>query len=404
MSAPISSEAPAIPQEADVPIPATSNSPTKAPAALSNKKPTDDETQKSAAIVPGGEPIATLPIKTPFVAPLSASVPPPPPTLTAAQQEKYDLVLATVSNWTVVPEKAGKASPTSPITDDERIWLTRECILRYLRATKWSEPEASKRLLDTLTWRREYGVESHTADYISPENETGKQVIIGFDNAARPCLYLNPAKQNTQRSERQIQHLVFMLERVIDLTGPGQETLSLLVNFKSSSNSSGPNVSQGRQVLNILQTHYPERLGRALVINVPWFVWGFFKIITPFIDPLTREKLKFNEDLRSHIPKAHLLSGFGGDVNFEYDHSIYWPSLIKLAEDRRAAQKARWVQAGKRVGENEGYLKGGDQESLVGSEKALEVLAKQEDPKQDADLDEKKLEATPDVAGLKIVE
>lgn len=85
--------------------------------------------------------------------------------------------------------------------------------------------------------------------------------------AARPCLYLNPAKQNTKKSDKQIQHLVFMLERVIDLMVPGQETLSLLVNFKESGSGSNPSVGQGRQTLNILQTHYPERLGRALVIN-----------------------------------------------------------------------------------------------------------------------------------------
>lgn len=147
------------------------------------------------------------------------------------------------------------------------MWLTRECLLRYLRATKWNAAEAPKRLLGTLIWRREYGLAKHTASYISPENETGKQVILGYDIAARPCLYLNPAKQNTKKSERQIQHLVFMLERVIDLMIPGQETLSLLVNFKESSSGSNPSVGQGRQTLNILQTHYPERLGRALVIN-----------------------------------------------------------------------------------------------------------------------------------------
>lgn len=86
---------------------------------------------------------------------------------------------------------------------------------------------------------------------------------MGYDNVARPCLYLIPANQNTKESERQVQHLVFMLERTIDLMPPGQETLALLVN----STGSTVNIGQGRAVLNILQTHYPERLGRALVIK-----------------------------------------------------------------------------------------------------------------------------------------
>jgi head-tail adaptor len=57
-----------------------------------------------------------------------------------------------------------------------------------------------------------------------------------------------------------------MLERVIDLMIPGQETLSLLVNFRRAAGEQS-RVQGRRQTLNILQTHYPERLGRALVIN-----------------------------------------------------------------------------------------------------------------------------------------
>jgi len=207
------------------------------------------------------------PIRTPFTSPLETSKPPPPPTLTPDQEAKYDSLFKTVSAWTDIPTNSVINSPKAALTDDEHMWLTRECLLRYLRATKWNAVEAPKRLLGTLIWRREYGLAKHTTSYISPENETGKQVILGYDIAARPCLYLNPAKQNTKKSERQIQHLVFMLERVIDLMIPGQETLSLLVNFKESSSGSNPSVGQGRQTLNILQTHYPERLGRALVIN-----------------------------------------------------------------------------------------------------------------------------------------
>jgi hypothetical protein len=214
----------------------------------------------------GAEQELKAPVKTPFTAALPISQPGECAPLTADQEAKYAYLLSTVSTWTTVPTTFAKNAPMDAIAEKERMWLTRECLLRYLRAVKWNTVEAEKRLLGTLTWRREYGADAIAPDYISPENETGKQVILGYDNASRPCLYLNPSKQNTQRSPRQIQHLVFMLDRVIDLMLPGQETLSLLVNFAESS-ANGPSVSQGRQVLSILQTHYPERLGRALVIN-----------------------------------------------------------------------------------------------------------------------------------------
>jgi CRAL/TRIO domain/CRAL/TRIO, N-terminal domain len=340
--------------------------------------PNGSSSQESAA----REEKPARPQMTPISHPVESTVIPNPPELTAEQQSKYEALLETVKSWKEIPSTKGKQGP---ITENEILWLTRECLLRYLRATKWNTADAEKRLLGTLTWRREYGVEELTGDHISPESETGKQFIVGWDIAGRPCHYLNPGRQNTEPSPRQVQHLVFMLERVIDIMVPGQETLALLINFKTSKTrtNTAPGLSQGREVLNILQTHYPERLGRALIINsmylsplgdhasdnglVPWVVSGFFKLITPFIDPLTRQKLKFNDDMRQHVPPQQLWDQFHGDMEFEYEHSVYWPALLKFAEERYSERRERWVKAGKYYGESEVYLRGGNAPSVFQS-------------------------------------
>lgn len=251
---------------------------------------TSSETPVSTAVspeaVPNGSQLS-LPVSAadglvqkPFALPLDTSKPETPAPLTADQQAKYDTVLRAVSQWTTVPTTAAKNAAVEPITDDERLFLTRECLLRYLRATKWNVPEAIGRLQRTLTWRREYGVAKLTEDYISVENETGKQVILGYDIHARPCLYLLPSNQNTEKSDRQIEHLVYMLERVIDIMGPDQETLALIVNYNETKSGQNASVGQAKQTLNFLQNHYPERLGRALVINsMPSFLYFLCLII-----------------------------------------------------------------------------------------------------------------------------
>jgi hypothetical protein len=313
-------------------------------------------------------------IKTPFDAPLETSKPAVRPPLTAEQELKYESLLANVLKWTEIPTTSTKGAAKAPLTDSERMFLTRECLLRYLRASSWNLTTAEKRLENTLVWRREYGLESHTADYISIENETGKQLIIGWDVEGRPCQYMRPSKQNTVRgTERQIQHLVFMLERSIDLMPPGQETLALLINFAETKSGQGATLSQGKQTLNILQNHYPERLGRALVTNVPFYIWGFFKLITPFIDPLTREKIRFNEDMGLHVPRAQLLKESAGEVEFEYDHAIYWKALNELCEQKMSQFRARWEKGGSRIGESELYLRGGDAKSVSETEVATET-------------------------------
>ena len=240
----------------------------------SQVKPPPAHTPQTQSSSVAASPRETPPgvVKTPIIDPVESAKPLVTAPLTANQEKKYKEVLEAVKSWKEIPSSKGKQGP---VTENEIMWLTRECILRYLRATKWSIAEAQKRLLGTLTWRREYGVEELTGDYISPENETGKQIILGYDYSARPCLYLNPGRQNTEPSPRQVQHLVFMLERVIEFAGPGQETLALLINFKSSRSRSNtaPGIGQGREVLNYLQTHYPERLGRAYIINSMFLVY-----------------------------------------------------------------------------------------------------------------------------------
>lgn len=305
------------------------------------------------------------PLHVPLRRPSPKAKLPKPADLTPEQETKYATVLASVSQWQSLPATTAKNAPQAPIQDHERMWLTRECLLRYLRATKWITPNALKRLQSTLSWRREYGADNFTADYISPENETGKQVVLGFDNDTRPCLYLNPGKQNTKMSDRQIHHLSYMLDRVIDFMPPGQETSCLIINFKGAASGTVPTVGQARQVLNILQGHNPERLGRALINELPWYVSTFFKLISPFIDPVTKEKMKFNEDCRKWVPAEQLWTEAKGDLEFEYEHAEYWPAMAAECEKRQKTYRARWERAGKRIGEYEEYLRGGDHKSIT---------------------------------------
>jgi len=89
---------------------------------------------------------------------------------------------------------------------------------------------------------------------------------------------------------------------------PGQESLVIIVDYKSTTLKTNPPISVARkvgkkptfeladrphtlQVLNILQQHYVETLGRAIVVNLPPILNFFFKGISPFLDPVTRDKV-----------------------------------------------------------------------------------------------------------------
>ncbi|SCV00033.1 LAME_0G07096g1_1 [Lachancea meyersii CBS 8951] len=317
-------------------------------------------------------------IETP-IADLPESIHPPKvASLSSEQQSKYLEVLKHFQDPELkVPtaEKAGSGSEASlePLKLQEKAWLTRDCFLRYLRATKWNVSDCVSRITLSLAWRRQFGIDCFgeengdalTAATVEVEEETGKQVVLGFENDARPILYLKPGRQNTKTSHRQVQHLVFMLERVIDFMPTGQDSLALLIDFKEhadvpkvSGGSKIPPIGVGKEVLHILQTHYPERLGKALLTNIPWLAWTFLKMIHPFIDPLTREKLVFDEPFPKYVPEDQLDKLYGGVLDFNYKHDVYWPKLLEIAAQKRAHYLARFEKFGSRVGLSENDLRG----------------------------------------------
>jgi hypothetical protein len=157
-----------------------------------------------------------------------------------------------------------------------------------------------------------------------------------------------------------------------------------------------PSIGTARTVLHILQTHYPERLGLALIAHLPWLLHAFYKLITPFIDPLTRLKMVFNPvsnenglfrtatdaeapgtDNASRVFELDQLvkDSWNGSQLFIYSHAVYWEALVKLCEERRTNMVAAWHRIGGKVGTKEWDVKVAtrDETSMthLGLEKAL---------------------------------
>lgn len=48
------------------------------------------------------------------------------------------------------------------------------------------------------------------------------------------------------------------------------------------------------ETLSIFQNHYPERLHHAYLLFPPWLFSGFWRVISPFIDSVTKAKVSFH--------------------------------------------------------------------------------------------------------------
>lgn len=153
-------------------------------------------------------------------------------------------------------------------------------------------------------------------------------VVNGFDRDGRPIVWLRPSRENTKPSPTQLRHLIFQLERAIDLLPEGVEKLALVVDYKGATSSNNPSLKTVKEVIYILQNHYVERLGKGVVVNVPFYLNAFFSMIKPLLDPKTKSKVAFNPSLEKLIPKSQLDSEFiGGDYHYIYDSNVYLPAL-----------------------------------------------------------------------------
>ncbi|KAI1321453.1 hypothetical protein EDD11_005144 [Mortierella claussenii] len=272
-------------------------------------------------------------------------------------------------------------------TEAQKRWADDRCLVRYLKSKKWNLTETKQAVQDSMVWREEYKPDVPDKDSLWIETEPGKLYVSGFDMESRPLLYMKPRLENTAASVNQIRHVVFHLETAIALMPEGVQNLCIVIDFAGSSMTKNPGVAIAREIIHVLGSHYPERLGKAYIIHAPWFFFPFYKLISPFIDPVTKDKINFvdmkkqkpkskiistpssttaseidlssaansttstatpkktsssssssdNVNLLDVIPEDMLEQAFGGTSDYEYNQEIYWNEASRvLAESRRA--------------------------------------------------------------------
>ena len=72
-----------------------------------------------------------------------------------------------------------------------------------------------------------------------------------------------------------------------------------------------------KQIFGLLQSHFPERLARMVFLDPPVIFWGVWRVVSPFVDPVTRAKVVMAslKDLGEGdiVPLAVLPTDMGGE-------------------------------------------------------------------------------------------
>ncbi|ESW28033.1 hypothetical protein PHAVU_003G253300 [Phaseolus vulgaris] len=225
------------------------------------------------------------------------------------------------------------------------LYCTDACLRRYLEARNWNVDKAKKMLEETLKWRATYRPEEIRWAEVAHEGETGKVSRANFhDRHGRTVLILRPGMQNTTSAEDNIRHLVYLLENAILNLSEGQEQMSWLIDYTGLSLNTNISLKTARDIIHILQNHYPERLAIAFLYNPPRIFQAFWKAVKFFLDPKTVQKVKFvypnNKEsvelMQSLFDLDNLPSEFGGKTSLMYDHEEF--SRLMTEDDVKTAK------------------------------------------------------------------
>jgi CRAL/TRIO domain len=135
------------------------------------------------------------------------------------------------------------------------------------------------------------------------EHDLNKQTMAvrGHDKRNRPIILRFPrqsAWNNTsaQDEEDSFQWAqLYVAERAIaaaEMRSRSQsELLTVFFDFGSYDSKNAPPVGVMIRTVTVLQAHYPERLGKAVILDVPFWINAVISVVQPFLSAKTREKL-----------------------------------------------------------------------------------------------------------------
>lgn len=177
-------------------------------------------------------------------------------------------------------------------------------LVRFLRARKLVVHDAFVALMKYVQWLTtpDYGVQTIaeiTEAMCGPHPAAGTiGMLDGTDRAGRPVMYVEIAQHVAAKCDvtEFTRYIIFRCkqaeERLEALPAAVHQYTVLinLVNFSVSDNWDG---AATKRALYVLTNFYPERLAQCLIINSPLAFRGCWAILSPWLDPVTREKMLF---------------------------------------------------------------------------------------------------------------
>ncbi|ORX90866.1 CRAL/TRIO domain-containing protein [Basidiobolus meristosporus CBS 931.73] len=228
-------------------------------------------------------------------------------------------------------------------------------LLRFLRARKFDVSKSCEMLLNALDWRLEEDVESIIEKGETVLNQRllqdGLTHFHGRDPHGRPIAYVHHWHPKAQSLQELKQYVIWTLETGRLLLDDDKDGKVSAIIDTSGFNMSKVDFSAANFLVSCMEAYYPECLGNLYIVEAPWVFSGFWKMISPLLDPVIKSKIIFckRKELSNYLEPEQLMEAFGGKDPYKY-HYIP-PSAEELgtsvsSKEKSQAHEAFW-EAGK---------------------------------------------------------
>mmetsp|Transcript_52072 Transcript_52072/g.122047 ORF Transcript_52072/g.122047 Transcript_52072/m.122047 type:complete len:176 (+) Transcript_52072:510-1037(+) len=172
-------------------------------------------------------------------------------------------------------------------------------------------------------------------------------------------LLLDSSVENTWDATENMRLLCFNLTRAISINEPGVEKIVVFIHLYNFGLRTCPSMKVSLETTRMVLHHFPERLGHCILYRPPRVFGGFFRAILPFVDPVTRDKIRVingsgddgseNDLLLRQIIGPDWKKRTGVDQPAQpgcspgYDHEEYWPKVEEW--DAQQQEKLREMES-----------------------------------------------------------
>jgi len=204
--------------------------------------------------------------------------------------------------------------------DDDSVFL------RFLRARQFDFDKSYDMVINMLKFRHDFqgkGVAVITPSTCVNELKAGKSFFHGLDKKGRPVSYVRTKLHDPGNSEALENQRFTVLQMEYGRTQMPQNCETATVVFDmTGSTLKNIDMASAKFMINTFANFYPETLGEVLIYDAPWIVTGAWKVIKPWLDPVTASKVTFinKGTLPEYIPADVLPIEYGGTDTFQYDY------------------------------------------------------------------------------------